>query len=130
MPNPGFKSITVSEHVYRKFFEVYEKNKKELELRGISSFSGYVTSMMEELMLKHEIFAKHAPMMDKIAIDDNRIIIKDNKKDRIAEVQVKGGDLYCMLDEENDCVHVGFAYSLPEVYRIMSERGVKTPNIK
>jgi hypothetical protein len=47
MPKPGYKSITVSEYVYKKFFQVYEKNKKGLELKGISSFSGYLTSMMD-----------------------------------------------------------------------------------
>jgi hypothetical protein len=26
MPKPGFKSITVSENVYKKFFKVYERN--------------------------------------------------------------------------------------------------------
>jgi hypothetical protein len=33
------------------FFKVYEKNKKALELKGINSFSGYLTSMMEEMMM-------------------------------------------------------------------------------
>ena len=36
MPKPGFKSITVSENVYKKFYESYEKNKKKLELKGIT----------------------------------------------------------------------------------------------
>jgi len=27
MPKYGYKSMTVSERVYKKFFEVYEKNK-------------------------------------------------------------------------------------------------------
>jgi hypothetical protein len=46
MPKPGYRSITVSEHVYKKFFKVYDKNKRGLELKGIRSFSGYLTSMM------------------------------------------------------------------------------------
>ena len=29
MPKPGYKSITVSEHVYKTFFKAYEKNKKK-----------------------------------------------------------------------------------------------------
>jgi hypothetical protein len=49
MPKPGYKSITVSEHVYKKFFNVYEENKRGLEIKGIRSFSGYLTSMMEEM---------------------------------------------------------------------------------
>jgi hypothetical protein len=61
MPKPGFKSITVSENIYKKFFEVYEKNKKGLELKGIMSFSGYLTSRMEEMMIKDKVFAKHSP---------------------------------------------------------------------
>jgi len=130
MPKSGFKSITVSEYVYRKFFDVYEKSKKDLEMKGITSFSGYLTSMMEELMQKYEVFAKYAPMMEKIAVDDNRVVVKDNRKNRIAEVQIKNGELYCMLDEKNDCVHVGFVYSLPEVCKTLYDHGVKMPNIK
>jgi hypothetical protein len=66
MPKPGYKSITVSGHVYNKF-KVYEKNKKGLELKGIRSFSGYLTSMMEEMMLRYETFTRHAPYMEKLS---------------------------------------------------------------
>jgi hypothetical protein len=85
MPKPGYKFITVSENVYKKFFEVYEKNKKGLELKGIGSFSGYLTSMMEEMMIKDEVFAKHSPFIEKIAVDQDRVILKDNKRNRIVE---------------------------------------------
>ncbi|HEY6885029.1 MAG TPA: hypothetical protein VI278_13430 [Nitrososphaeraceae archaeon] len=128
MPKPGYKSITVSENVYKKFFEVYEKNKKELELKGIMSFSGYLTSRMEEMMIKDEVFAKHSPFIEKIAIDQNRVILKDNKKNRIAEILLKNGELQCLLDERSDCVHVGFVYSLPELYCIISNKGIKVPS--
>lgn len=127
MPKAGFKSITVSENVYKKFFEIYEKNKKELELKGITSFSGYLTSMMEEMMIKYEAFAKHAPFMEKLAIDQNRVIVKDNKRNRIAEVLLKNGELQCLLDERSDCVHVGFIYALPEIYCIINSKGIKVP---
>jgi hypothetical protein len=120
MPKPGYKSITVSENVYKKFFEVYEKNKKGLELKGIGSFSGYLTSIMEEMMIKDEVFAKHSPFIEKIAVDQDRVILKDNKRNRIVEVLLKNGELQCLLDERPDCVHVGFVYSLPELYCIIS----------
>jgi hypothetical protein len=44
------------------------KKAKGLELKGITSFSGYLTSMMEEMMAKYEVFAKHAPYMEKISM--------------------------------------------------------------
>ena len=127
MPKAGFKSITVSENVYKKFFDVYEKSRKELELKGITSFSGYLTSMMEEMMIKYEAFAKHAPFIQKIAIDQNRVILKDNKCNRIVEVLLKDQELQCLLDEKSDCVHVGFVYSLPELYSIINSKAIKVP---
>ena len=125
MPKPGFKSITVSENVYTKFFKVYEENKKGLELKGIRSFSGYLTSMMGEMMLRYEAFAKHAPYMVKLSTDQNRVVLKDNKRNRIAEMMLKEGELQCLLDERGDCVHVGFVYSLPELYNMNDE--IKAP---
>jgi hypothetical protein len=106
MPKPGFKSITVSEHVYKQFFRVYEKNKKGLEIKGIRSFSGYLTSMMEEMMSRYEAFAKHAPYMEKLSIGQNMVVLKENKRNRIAEVLLKEGELQCLLDEKSDCVHM------------------------
>ena len=125
MPKPGYKSITVTEHVYNEFFKVYQKNKKGLEIKGIRSFSGYLTSMMEETMLRYETFARHAPYMEKLSIDQNRVVLKDNKRNRIAEVMLKEGELQCLLDEKSDCVHVGFVYSLPELYNMNNK--IKAP---
>jgi hypothetical protein len=122
MPKPGFKSITVSENVYKKFYESYEKNKKKLELKGITSFSGYMTSLMEETVIRYETFAKHGAYMEKISIDQDRILIKDNKRNRIAEILLKDGELQCLLDEKTDCIHIGFVYSVPEIYLMMDSR--------
>jgi hypothetical protein len=35
---------------------------------------------MEEMMLRYEAFAKHAPYMEKLSIDQNRVVLKDNKE--------------------------------------------------
>jgi hypothetical protein len=125
MPKAGFKSITVSEEVYDKFFDVFEKNKPDLTMKGINSFSGYVTYMLEQTMQKDKTFARYAPKLEKIAIDDDRVVLKDNIKNRIAEVTVQKGELFCQLCEEKDCVHVGFVFSLPDVYEILNSKGIK-----
>ena len=129
MPKPGFKSITVSENVYKKFYESYEKNKKKLELKGITSFSGYMTSLMEETVIRYETFAKHGPYMEKISIDQDRILIKDNKRNRIAEILLKDGELQCLLDEKTDCIHIGFVYSVPEIYLMMDSRRTQSARV-
>jgi hypothetical protein len=50
LPKAGFKSITVSETVYDKFHEIYQKSKDDLTMKGVNSFAGYVTYMLEEMM--------------------------------------------------------------------------------
>ena len=124
MPKAGFKSITISETVYDKFHDVYQKNKGDLP---VNSFSGYVTYMLEEMMQKDKTFARYAPKIEKISIDDDRVVLKDNMKNRIAEVAVQKGELFCQLCDEKDCVHVGYVFSLPDVYEVLNSRGIKHP---
>jgi hypothetical protein len=57
----------------------------------------------------------------KLSIDQNRVVLKDNKRNRIAEVMLKEGELQCLLDEKADCVHVGYVYSLPELYNMNNQ---------
>ena len=65
--------------------------------------------------------------LKKFSIDDDRVILKDNMKNRIAEVAVQKGELFCQLCDEKDCVHVGYVFSLPDVYEVLNARGIKSP---
>jgi hypothetical protein len=125
MPKEGFKSITVSDTVYDKYHEIYLKNKQELTMKGVNSFAGYITYMLEQTMQKDKTFAKYAPKLEKVSIDDDRVIVKDNIKNRIAEVAIQRGELYCQLCEEKNCFHVGFVFSLPDVYEILNSKGIR-----
>lgn len=127
MPKEGFKSITVSDTVYDKYYEIYLKNKQELTMKGVNSFAGYITYMLEQTMQKDKTFAKYAPKLEKVSIDDDRVIVKDNIKNRIAEVAIQRGELYCQLCEEKNCFHVGFVFSLPDVYEILNSKGIRHP---
>ncbi len=128
MPKEGFKSITVSETVYDKFHDVYQKNKNELVMKGVNSFSGYITYMIEDRMQSDMTFAKYAPMLEEISVLNDRILIKDNMKKRVAEVALQNGKLFCLLCENKNCSHVGFAFGLPTVYKALSAKGVKINN--
>ena len=46
MPKSGFKSLTITEGIYDEFQAKYNKKKKELALKGITSFSGYMVSIL------------------------------------------------------------------------------------
>ncbi len=127
MPKAGFKSITISEQVYDKFHDVFQKNKSDLSMKGVNRFAGYITYMLEDMMLKDKTFARYAPKLEKVSVDDDRVIIKDNIKNRIAEVTIQRGELFCQLCEEKDCVHIGFVFSLPDVYEVLNSKGIRHP---
>ena len=125
MPKPGFKSITLSETVYDKFNEAYQKNKAELTMKGGNSFAGYVTYLLEQMIQKDKTFARFAPKLEKISIDSDRVVLKDNIQNRIAEVVIQNGELFCLLCDEKDCVHVGYIFSIPDIYEILNSKGIK-----
>lgn len=128
----GFMSLTVAEQVYDYYKERFDQKKDDLTKKGITSFAGYITSMLEELMERDEIFARYVPFIEEFGYDpDGRTVyLKDNKIGRIAEVSFQNKELHCRLDGRGDCVHVGFVYSMPRVYKIMADLGIKPPKIK
>jgi hypothetical protein len=48
-------------------------------------------------------------------------------KNRIAEVAIQNGELFCLLCDEKDCVHIGYVFALPDVYEILNSKGIKQP---
>ena len=125
MPKPGFKSITISETVYAKFYDVYKKNKDNLTMKGVNSFAGYITYMLEDTMQKDKTFAKYAPKLELISIEDDRVIIKNNIQDRIAEIVYQKDDLYCQLCEAKDCHCIGYVWAIPEIYEKLNSKGIR-----
>ncbi len=122
--------ISISESNFDEFQRVYENNKKDLSKKGIKNFSDYVTYMLEEMMQKDKTFARYSPKIEKISVDDDRVILKDNVKNRIAEIAIANGELFCQLCDERDCVHVGFVFSLPDVYEVINSKGIKAQTSK
>lgn len=120
MPKEGFSVITITQQAHDKAKQRYAQKSKAGPVAR--SFSKYVNDLIIEAIEADENLSLQAPFMQKIGLEGNSIMIKDNKIGRIVEVQVHGKDLVCMYDEKKDCAHVGYAYAIPEVYKILSER--------
>ena len=55
MPPKGWTSITVPVKVYEYFKDKYEEKKAEFRLKyGISSFSGFVTKLLNDMIQEYE----------------------------------------------------------------------------
>jgi len=122
MPKAGFKSITVNEIIYNKFYQIFFDQKEKLAMKGVNSFSGYVTFCLEEMMRKDETFSKFTPKIEMVSVDDTRVILNDLVKVRIVEVKFVQNTLCCMLCDQEECKHVGFCESMPEVIEILGMR--------
>ena len=121
MPKPGYKTITISEKVYNKFLEFSKKN----QVPGVNSFSGYITYLLESKMAKDKTFAKYAPKLELISIEEDRVIIKNKIENRIAEIVYQRDELYCQLCETKDCHCIGYAWSIPEIYEKLKSKGIR-----
>jgi hypothetical protein len=53
-PREGYKSITVPESVFNYFMKEWKKRREELRVRGVRSFSGFVTMLLTELLDEYE----------------------------------------------------------------------------
>jgi hypothetical protein len=94
------------------------------------SSATFVAKLVTDYIERDEILRRYGPYMSYAGNNENTIFIKDEKNDRIAPVRVvlkENGkfDLFCELDQRNDCMHVGFVFALPEFYKVLSEKGVK-----
>ena len=54
VPREGYKSITVPESVFNHFMKEWKKRKEELRVKGVRSFSGFVTMLLTELLEEYE----------------------------------------------------------------------------
>lgn len=63
-------------------------------------------TVIEDLLIpeleRNEALRLYAPYLEQVSIDQDGIFIKDNRIQRIAELRLKGGDLYCDLDSSGD----------------------------
>ncbi|GKS66994.1 hypothetical protein YTPLAS73_05410 [Nitrosarchaeum sp.] len=80
--------------------------------------------MIEEMVQNDKVFARYVPNLEKISINDDRVVLKDHIKNRIIEVIAQRGELFCNLCNEKDCIHIKFVVSLPEVYEILKTKDI------
>ena len=76
---------------------------------------------------RHGLPARYAPKFEKIYADDDKLVLKDNVKNRIAEVAVQRGvsDYHCKLCDKGDCVHVTYVTALPNIVEALNVKKIK-----
>jgi hypothetical protein len=109
----GYTTVTVSKQLYRQLQERAKKENKKV--------ATYASELMETMLYVEEKFLNYVPFLELVSLNDNEVIIRDSKNDRIVGVKAKAADggkvkFYCELDDNTDyCPHTAFAAALPQV---------------
>lgn len=82
----------------------------------------YINSVLAEALERDKFLQTYAPYLSKVAYQENILFIRDMKKNKTAEVFLKDRALYCGLCESKDCVHIRYAFVLPEVTKMFLKR--------
>jgi len=62
----------------------------------------------------------------------NGVRITDRQLHRIADIRFKPEGIYCELDENDNCKHIEFALTVPEIKEIIRDKrkeGWKLPDV-
>jgi hypothetical protein len=121
MPKYGYQTLTLKSSLIEKLVEAYEKKKRDLIMEDIKSYTAYAQKLLDKAIEQDTLEGRFA-ITDWI---DDKVVVRDYYKVKNAEVQIKGGKVYCLLDESGDCDHVGYVLSDPRVVKRAKELGVK-----
>lgn len=68
----------------------------------------------------------YLPKIELMEKEKDRFVLMDHTKERIANVAITNGKYFCNLCEEENCVHVGFVFSLPDASEKLEKKLTKT----
>ena len=94
------------------------------------ALGAFLEDLIWPILESDELQRKYGPYLEEYAVDEDKVVIKDNRSGAFAELRLRNGVLWCCLDKSDRCVHIGFAWAIPSVYRIMSMQGTKKPTIR
>ncbi|WP_337861482.1 hypothetical protein [Nitrososphaera sp.] len=103
------------------FKETYDMMKASAE-RMRWNTKEYINSVLAEALDRDKFLQAYAPFFSKVGYQDNILFIRDAKAGKTAEVYLKDRSLYCGLCESKDCMHIHYAFALPEVAKMFLKK--------
>lgn len=83
----------------------------------------FIGDLLRESFEREESQKQSESILEDYAVESDCVYIRDNARDVVAELRFKdGSDLYCNIDSAKNCVHVGFAWSIPKVNLLIAKR--------
>ena len=125
---PGWKSVLLREEVVDRL-ETLREQKQAGKPRRLA-LGAFIEDLMWPVLEGDEVLRRYGPYLEELSVDEDKVLIKDNRTGDLAELIFRNGVLYCGLDRSDRCVHIGFAWAIPKVYKVMDAHGLKMPKVK
>ena len=119
----GWKPISIKEPLVKKLDSIRIKERSDQE------FGPWLNKILNEYADYSEKVEKFGQFIEGVNTTDNRITMYDNRINKPISVWINGKrrELQCENDQKTDCIHVGFCYAIPEIYRTLIDHGFRPP---
>ena len=120
----GWKTIQIRENIRVRLEKLYNNDTKRPENM---SFSLYFENIISDIVEYYEDLQNYGPFIEFLDANDNKIELRDYLKDKIITVYLdpKSKKLQCSYDKNSDCVHVGYCFGIPKIYKTLIQHGFK-----
>ena len=125
----GWTTIQIREDVKERFKKIYQKDRKR---PGNQTFNGYMDELFKKIVTYNEQLDKYGQFIEFSSINGNEIELIDRRKSekKIVTIHIDKENkiVRCLSDNIENCIHIGFCFSTPELYLILLEKGIKPSN--
>jgi hypothetical protein len=122
----GWSPISVTVELYDRLNDIYESDNKRPENQ---KFSPWINTILQKFADHSQALKQYGPFLEFKDTSENMIHIFDHKLNKSIDVYINGKkkELQCETDKKTDCLHVGFCFAIPEVYKVLIAGGFKEP---
>lgn len=92
--------------------------------RGFTSRTDVAVVAIQYLLDRDGMYSRR-PKFEHVNVFEDHVTILDTGAQKLFNIYFRSDRPFCEVCESSKCVHVGFAYSLPEVRTALMDRGVK-----
>lgn len=120
----GWSTIQIREDVKNNLLELYNNDKKR---PSNQKFTAYLDLILKNTIAFNKQITEYGPFLEFNSAIDNHITVKDNTMNRLVTIYInsKKKELQCDFCEKTDCLHIGFCFAVPEIYKVLIENGFR-----
>ena len=127
MRHPDWDTLDVKKKTKAKLKEIYERKKHQLLDRDVNTFNKFVQDLIESIIAQDEYLKIFAPGLEFKGSEGDEVWIYSAKEQRTYTLRIHNDALTCDQDQSDSCIHVRFAWAIPELYKVLIEKRVKKP---